>query len=300
MTDDSTLVAAKAPMAWYEQMIPIRGCHLTLDNIKDLYRQLSVINRNFGVQVISTLEREPELDDAAWEERKKFLLEDAFALTVTIMGQEDQQHYGETIDIFSLDTLPKPVTKIYFTNITAWKRHASGSEPPNSLQVTIDFTKPQLFDPSPLVSEQTPNNSNVAIHARDMTYFRAVQRVVETTVLSHQTWYQFIHRNFAYDVGIWLLTLPFGLVFATYYMDRLLPIGGPYETYRWAFFIYAIGMALIVYRFLNAYAKWAFPVNVLEENKDTAWKHRLVLAGAVSWLFYKGVDIIYGLAIPLP
>jgi len=81
-------------------------------------------------------------------------------------------------------------------------------------------------------------------------------------------------------------------------MAKFFPEGGDLGSYRWAFFIYATGMMLLLYRFLTGYAKWAFPVNVLTENKDTAWKHRIALGGAITGLFSKMVDVIWGLFVP--
>jgi hypothetical protein len=168
----------------------------------------------------------------------------------------------------------------------------------NRIEVNLDFSKPDLLDPNPLVSSETPNNSEVKINVRDITYCRAVQRVIETRLTNRRTWYSAIHRNFSYDFGMWVVALPIALFLATYYMDKLLPVGGQLGSYRWAFFIYATGLILMAYRFISGYAKWAFPVNVLAENKDTALKHRLALGAGLTWIVYKIVDVGYGLMFP--
>lgn len=156
----------------------------------------------------------------------------------------------------------------------------------------LDFSKPALLDPNPVLSEATPNDSNVSINADDMSFFRAVQRVIDTKVTSKRTWYGSLHKNFTYDFGLWLFALPLALFLATYYMDQILHSESTFASYRWAFFIYATGMVLIGYRFLTSYAKWAFPVNVLVDNKDTAWGHRLAIGSAGAWLFYKLAGIV--------
>lgn len=276
----------------------MRGCDVSLEQIKILYRELREINRQFGAQIIATLTREANLSDEEWEARKDFLLDDAFSVTVTIRGQGDQQHYGESVDIFSGPDLPSPIKSIFFSNITAWKRHSPDNNPPNAFVINLDFTKPKLFDPSIAVSSETPNESHFRVEARDLTFFRAVQRVVQSKLLAHRTWYNPIHKDFAYDVGIWLATMPAGLILATYYMDEWLPLSGANASYRWAFFMYALGLVLLAYRFLNAYARWAFPVNVLRDNQDRALKHRIVLSGVVMWIVYKVADVLYGLVFP--
>lgn len=298
MADDSLVVGGRKTFEYFEEIIPIRGCRLSLDEVKGVYRELSAINLKFGEQIVTGLTREEGLNDEQWTKRKAFLLNNGFCLTVTVRGQSDVQLYGETEDIFSSSDLPKPIKTIYFNNITAFARNASGENPINRIEVTLDFGKPALLDPNPLVSEPTANNSTVTINARETTYFRAVQKVVDSKLLNRRTWYSAIHRTFIYDLGMWLLALPIGLFFATNIMEKLLPLGSPFAAYKWAVFIYVLGISLIGYRLLVSYTKWAFPVNVLTDNKDTAWKHRTVLGTAVVWIGYKLVDAVWAIIWP--
>ncbi|MBF9052387.1 hypothetical protein GTA62_20555 [Roseobacter sp. HKCCD9010] len=268
---------------------------MSIEDIKDIYSDLSAINRKFGEDVIATLHRNPETTDEEWENYKAFLLQDAFCLTVSITGDRDQQLYGESSDVFESAALPNPIRTVYFNNITAWQRHASRTEPRNRLEVFLDFGKPPLFDPTSVLSEPTPNDSSVKVKADDMTFFRAVRQIVDTKLLTRRTWYSSIHRSFTYDAGVWLVALPAGLIVATFYMETWFPVGSNWEAYRWAFFLYALGLVLLGYRFVSDYAKWAFPVNVLSDNKDNSLRHRLTLGGLFGWLFYKAADAVYGL-----
>lgn len=297
MAESALVTTDRKPVGWFEEAIPVRGCRLSLKDVQDVFRDLHAINRKFGEQVISTLPREPNLTDEEWEERKAFLLDDAFCLTITVNGLRDQKLYGETGDLFDDPNLPKPIKSIYFTNVNSFKRNADGNEPRNRISVFLDFSKPEVFDPNPLVSAATPNEGNVTVHAEDITFFNAVQKAVEKKITAHTTWYGAIHRNFAYDVGMWLVALPVSLYFSAFYMDQLLPTGGKFEVFRWPLFIYFVGLSLILYRALTAYAKWAFPVNVLNENKDRALKHRLALGCFASWLFFKIASTLYGIIV---
>ena len=287
--------AKRAPVGWFEKRISARGLCLSLDDVKALYQELSVINRKFGVSTISRLPTDPKMSDEEWGRYKAFLLEDAFCLTVSILGDEDQQLYGENAEVFKSENLPHPIRKIYFNNITAWQRHAQNTRPQNSIEVDLDFSKPPLLDPFSVLSEPTPNSSNVTVRADDMTFYKAARQVVDTRLAKHRTWYAAIHRSFAYDMGVWLLALPAGLAIATYYMERWLPVGGDLEAFRWAFFLYALGIVVLGYRFLSGYLKWAFPVNVLTENNDKGLRHRIALGGIIVWLGYKAADTIYAL-----
>lgn len=293
MTDNVLVAANRKTVGWYEEEIPIRGCVLSLEDIKEAYRELQKINRTFGEQIIATLPREPQLTDEQWEERKSYLLEDAFCLTVTISGLRDLRLYGEREAVFDDADLPKPIKSIYFTNSTAFRRNANGNEPKNRMSVFLDFTKPEIFDPNPLVSAETPNQSHVEIQAEDVTFFSAVQKAVEKKITTHKTWYSAIHRNFAYDVGMWFIALPISLYASAYYMDQAIPTDSKLQLFRWPMFMYFLGLCLILYRALTAYAKWAFPVNVLQENKDRALKHRVALGGIATWLFYSVASTVY-------
>ena len=297
MTQTPSMVPPQRSVGWFEDTIQVRGCKLSLENIAEMYRELDAINKSYGVSEIAKLDRNTNMTDDEWTAHKAFLLDDAFRLTVSIKGQHDQLRYDEVDTIFSDPNLPIPIETIYFNNITAWQRHSPNSIPLNRLEVKLDFSKPELFDPTIGVSEATPNNSQVFVHAKDITFFRAVQRTVESKLLSRKIWYSAIHRSFSYDFGMWFVLLPLSLFTITYYMDQLIPIDSDLASYRWAFFIYALGLSLLFYRSLMSYTKWAFPVNVLDENKDRAWRHRLFLGGIVGAVLAKIGDTLYTLVV---
>ncbi len=297
MAEVSLVTADRRPIGWYEEVIPVRGCHLSLEDIKEVYRDLHAINRTFGEQAIEKLQPDPEMTDDQWIEHKKILLDNAFCLTITVNGLRDQQLYGEAVTVFEDPNLPKPIKSIFFTNIHSFKRNADGNNPKNSISVLLDFSKPELFDPNPLVSAATLNEGSVTVNAQDITFFNAVQKAVEKKLTVHKTWYGAIHRNFAYDIGMWFIALPVAFYFSAYFMDQIIPTGSKFELFRWPLFVYFVGLGLIFYRALAAYAKWAFPVNILKENKDRALKHRIALGGLTTWLLYSIASTIYGIIV---
>jgi hypothetical protein len=133
------------------------------------------------------------------------------------------------------------------------------------------------------------------IHSDDVTFFRAIQTIVSSKILSKKKWDSFIHWKFAYDVGLWFVAFPYALYWVTVYCDYLLPPTSPHSSFRIAFYIYGLILGLIAYRALFGYLKWAFPVNVLEENKDGATRHRLLLGGIVTSLVVSGVRSIFSI-----
>lgn len=283
MSNDVLEVEGRKAFGWHEETMQIRGCRLSIECIKELYRELSAINRKFIEQLASGLERDLTLSELEWTSHRQKIIDDASRLSIIIYGFHDRKFTGEFEEIFNDPNIPKPIESIFITNVTSFQRHANGAEPMNRIYLHLDFGKPPLLDPNLFVSEQTPNEGKITIKANDITFFSAAQKAVEKHILARKTWYSIIHKNFAYDFGMWLVAAPLSLYLAVYYMEEFLPKGGSFEAYRWPFFVYLTGIFLVVYRGLIAYAKWAFPVNILEDNKDRAWKHRFVL-GAFSLL----------------
>ncbi|MBY3199620.1 hypothetical protein [Rhizobium laguerreae] len=277
---------------WYEDNVEIRGCDLSLPRIKAAYRELSALNRKEGERIVSATSKPDDMPDEEWEKKTAFWRDDAFRLTVSINGFDGETAYGETESIFDSKNLPAPIKSIYFTNLTAFSRNANGNEPPNHFSLTISFEKPPLFDPNPTVSEPTANNSKLVSHCQDVSYFRAIQTIVANKINSKKKWYSFIHAKFAYDVGLWFVAFPYALYWITIYCDHWLPSTGAHASFRVAFYIYGLGLSLFSYRALFGYLKWAFPVNILEENKDNATKHRILLGGIITSLIVGGIKSV--------
>jgi hypothetical protein len=294
MADEALKKESTPDFQWYEDDIPIRGCELSLQKIKLAYRELSALTTKEGQRIIAAAiqKNDGETDDD-FATRKEALLENAFRLTVSIIGFDGQNAYGESEAIFESKTLPLPIKTIYFTNITAFKRNTEGHEPANRFEFWYRLEKPLLFDPNPLLSDPTPNGSHVVIRADDVTYIRAVQTIVGDRLRSKRKWYSFIHERFAYDIGLWFVAMPYALYWVTVFMDHFLPADGKNSSFRVAFFIYGMVLSLIGYRAMAGYLKWAFPVNTLEENKDRATGHRVVIAGVLLGAVGPGIRSLF-------
>lgn len=297
MSSDALVKEPKPDIQWYEDDILLRGCHLTLPQIKLAYRELAVLTKHEGERIVGSLQKMEGESDEQFRERVLFLKDDAFRITVSIIGFDKQTTYGEKEEIFDSKNLPMPIRTVFFTNANSFKRHASGNEPPNRFSVWLHFDKPPLFDPYPLVSEPTRNASEARINSNDLGYYRAVQNIIKLRLGSHRKWYCFIHEKFAYDLGLWFFALPYSLYWVTIYNDWLFPSDGKYASFRVAFYIYSMGMSLLAYRALFSYVKWAFPVNVLDENKDLATRHRVMLGAIVFGLVASWVRSVIGMLL---
>lgn len=294
MSGNALINEGKADIQWYEDDIPIRGCQLTLPQIKAAYRELAILTKREGDRIVDSLVKPEELNEQEFIERNQTLKNEAFLITVSIIGFDGQTVYAENEDIFDSKNLPIPIKTVYFTNENSFSRNANGNHPPNRFSFWIHFDKPPLFDPNPLVSEPTPNHSRVLIKADDVGFYRAAQKIVNIKLSSNKRWYSFIHDKFAYDVGVWFIALPYSLYWITVYSDYFFPSDGEHASFRIAFFIYGMGLSLLIYRSFFGYVKWAFPVNTLEENKDRATRHRITLGAIVFSLIVSGAKSVLG------
>lgn len=259
---------------WYEQRIDIRGCELTLADIKSAVRELSKVNRREGERIVATFKQPDDVPTERFLTDNQALLENAFRLTISIIGFSGTTAYGEDASIFDSPNLPRPIRRIFFTNENAYRRNANNQLPANRFSVWLNFDKPPLVDATSLVSAPTPNESNITINANDVAFHRAVRDIVNSSFIAKRKWYSFIHKQFMYDVGLWFFAIPYILTITSISIEKYLTESGPYSHFRVAAFIYASGLGLVVYRALFGYLKWAFPVNSLVENNDLAFRHR--------------------------
>ncbi|WP_342154546.1 hypothetical protein [Methylorubrum sp. SB2] len=284
----------EADVQFYEIDIPVRGCQFNLKLFKNVYRELQKISRKEADRIVDAFIQPPDKTLEQFEADKRHVKDRAFRLTVSVVGVDGQTSYGDTEKIFDLDTLPKPIDTIFITNENAFKPYASGQSPSNYFRLWVHFSKPPLIDGASLLSEPTPNASKTYIRADDITYFRAVQTIINKGLMKNRQWYYLIHGRAVYDVGFWLFALPYALYLITSKLDTYVPADGPYSSYRVAGFIYGIGIILVSYRVLMGYFKWAFPVNILEENNDQSLTHRIIFGGIILGVLGNALSSLLG------
>lgn len=292
----NSLNGQQATIRWYESEIPIRGYVFDLESIRLAYRDLSEIVRSDGERIIALIKKPDDKSDAEFAEEMAELHKNAFKITVSIIGGDDHiTCYGEDETIFLNPNLEYPIKTIFFTNENAYKAISNGSLPKNRFSVWINFEKPPLFDPNPLISEPTRNSSNAVIKSEDISFFRSVKNVIDSKIKNKKSSYAKIHEKFSYDFGMWAFWIPYLLYNITIYMNKYAPSEGPLSAYRPALFIYGCGLGLILYRFLFGYLKWAFPVNTLLSNRDTATRHRWLFGAILLAILGNGMSKLFGL-----
>jgi hypothetical protein len=268
----------------WERRSAITGYSFTLADIKKIYTELDAVSKTEGEHIIAALTKPDDRSDDDWQQYIDNVRARAFRLTVTIVGEGEARAFGDKSDIFDDKNLPMPIKTIFFTNVNAFKWEANGNSPPNEFSLLIDFSKPPLFDTNPLISDPTRNPSNVEITARDIWYFRAVSAIVNDEIRHNKLWYHVIHEKFSYDIGLWILAIPYSLLMVHKLMNYLSTRLAAYSDLEIPLYIYSLVLSLMIYRLLFMYLKWAFPVNVLGDNNDRSTRHRVTIISIVGGL----------------
>ncbi len=81
----------REPVRYFQRTVPIRGCRLSLEDVKAAYRDLGDINRKFGQEQVSGITPFPDETPDQYLKRMDFLLRATFCLTVTVCGGRDEE-----------------------------------------------------------------------------------------------------------------------------------------------------------------------------------------------------------------
>jgi hypothetical protein len=265
---------------------PIRGTRVTLAILRRIYSDLSRVVEKKGDEFISGMKMPEGYTQEKFELDKAAVRLNAFKVTVTLASPTGANIYGESIDVFSADFIPTPLTSVFMTNNTAYASTFK-SNPQDSFTLLLDFGKPPVFDWSSFVSNPTANNSNLSISGLDLTFVRSVESSIVNAIQDQRPFWKFIHAPFAYDIGLWFLAMPYGIYASTKIITSLVSRFPSFDDYKLALYIYAFVLFLSVYRFLFQYIKWIFPLNVYAENKDSSALHRSVIGAIVVGLIGK-------------
>lgn len=298
MTADSSLPAnGDVTAQWYETEVQIRGCAISLPLIKSAYRAYQNVVNQEGEALLRNLIKPDDKSQDEFDNELNHYRNHAFRLTISIIGVDGVTFYGETEAAFDNPNLPNPVARVFFTNVTAFRRNANGNEPKNKIEVWLDFEKRPLFDTTTIVSDPTPNGSRVLIKAEDLRFFSAMKNITIEKFISKKTWYSFIHSKLSYDYGLYTIAFPYAFYASVVITERISAAHQAFSPFKLPAFIYLSYLFLIGYRALFGYAKWAYPVNTLKENHDTPAAHRVVIGGLLLGLLGWLIKSAWSLAV---
>ena len=148
-------------------------------------------------------------------------------------------------------------------------------QPRNWLTLTLDFSKPPLMDWRNPVSNPTPNLSNLTVSGDENAWVAAICHEIMKRLDNRGNSRGFLHRAFFYDIGVWLIGIPFAFFVTAKLISEITKLfEGFNPVIEVAAYVYVFFLVLVGYRVLFGYTRWAFPTVELISPRDTANKHR--------------------------
>ncbi len=272
------------------QETPLHSINLSLEDVRKIFGRLSDYVGEQADREIGQLVKPEDQDEAEFEENKTKLREEAFRITVTVSGPDGASLYGDDIELFGSQNLPDVISTIFMTNITAYQGVAR-AKPLSAFELHLDFSKPPLMDSKNLVSDPTPNFSNLVIEGGRDSWVAGISDAVMGVIKHRRNKRSWLHRAFVYDFGLLLLGFPAGL-YACWKFSALIEkyLGSIHSFLSATGYVYIVITTLLAYRIFFGYTRWAFPSVELTEHEDAAKRHRAfwyaiatAIVGNVLW-----------------
>ncbi|AWC25340.1 hypothetical protein CO731_04835 [Aminobacter sp. MSH1] len=267
--------------------IPLNSFTVSIGSVRKIFRGLQRIVTEEADLKLAQWVLLPDQTQEEFDARKKEVREKAFNVTVSMYRQDGSHTYGNSEDIFELSGSAPAVTRIFMTNMTAYRGMAN-VDPANSFQVLLDFSQPPLLDANNIVSSPTPNVSSLTIGSERDGWLAGIERVVLSNIDRKHKFRQRFHGPFIYDYGLFVLGIPFALYVCWLLSDYVGQVSaGKSQFLSIAAFVYIVFASLWCYRILFGYTKWAFPVAELQEQTSNPKIHRKFWWGIVAIIFGK-------------
>ena len=226
-------------------------------------------------------------------EQNKIKIKQGFDLKLTVASLDGQELWGGINEIFDSPNFPDQIKSIY-VNSEIPLRVPYNYYPRNSLELFFDFSKPELFNLSLLPSQETPNESNIAVKGYDSTWVHGVFNEFSNFIKRHPAKLTWLHKHSIYDLLVWLFGLPFGF-WITYKLSNILNaiFDNFHSIVQSAAYVYVFLASLMLFRLLFHYARWVWPLIEYRSSSNIELKHRIILGAITIGLISKFIyDII--------
>jgi hypothetical protein len=206
-------------------------------------------------------------------------LDDWITIWISLFLDSGEEVFSTGSSVLPLKGVdPKRIRRIVMSSLNPWRHAFSGQEPKKGVEFILDTAATPFLDWQQSVSSPTPVNSYVSVRGEPQLA-NALFKELEDELAGKQRGFTFIHRAFVYDLGLWVFGVPviFSLVRVLIEMPvfKFDEMGNFDRVFLIAF---ASILLLWAYRFVIAYAKWAFPVIELAGTRPKLVLHRTVLA----------------------
>jgi hypothetical protein len=255
-----------------EQSKRIRS--LSLDCV-ELRRLLSILQErslSAGEIEASHFQKRDQTDET-FEANKK-IIRDGFLLWLTITASDGMKLTGTIETVFDSPDFPDEVASVFF-DTSMLLRTGHNYTPANKCVLFLDFRRPEVFNFTLLPSQETSNQSNVAIQGNDATWVHGVYHELERYLSEYPSTLQILHRHTTYDCLVWTLGLPlaFWLCFRmSHYVSKA--SGSPFLSS--ALYVYLFLACLFGFRILFHYSRWIWPLVEFRGPKNRAIRHKVL------------------------
>ena len=264
---------------WEELSQNIAACAFSKAELRTLCEMLQKASYEAADEEITHYE--PQDQPPEQMRKEKELLRRGFELKVTVRGIDGETVFGTIPVVFDSPSFPEQVQSLHINSELDLK-NLYNRTPRNRFELLLDFTKPELFKFSLLLSEPTPNKSHILVKGLNSLWVHGVYGQVVNFIAKKRTRRGFLHQQSTYG----LLVLCGGLPFAFSISAKLSGIMNTLFSelsglLHSAAQVYVFFLALSLFRIVFDYARWSFPLVEYQDPSGTALKHRVVLGGLI-------------------
>lgn len=249
--------------------------------------------RTFLQKLQERLDAAAELEIACFEqhqqtpdefETNKNTLREGYKLKPTFTGEDGRELYGSVEHIFDSPNFPEIVKSVYINSAIPLKA-VHNFAVRNSVEVFLDFSKPNIFDFQIMPGHRTPNETNFKVQGFDATWVNGLFYEIQSFINTHRSKAPWLHEHSVYDIFLWFFGYPVGF-WLCFKASPLLPNGVDAILFvRAALYLYIFLIALVLLRALFHYSRWVFPLSEYRHPRSKALRHRAILAALCIGLF---------------
>lgn len=225
---------------------------------------------------VENLGRPANTDDEAFEQLKQNM-RDAFRLSVTIKGADNQELFGTTSEVFENPNFPENVVSFYANSATTL-RGSFNYVPRNEVEVFVDFGPVASFDFNTSPGEATLNNSEFVVTGVDATWCNGLFHEISQFFGTKENYLPVIHKGDFWNFLFWLFGIPlcFWVTFrASSIVSAIFSTVSEFVVA--AAYLYIFLMFAHVLRALFWYARWIWPKIEYEGGRSTIAVHRIAV-----------------------
>ncbi len=235
------------------------------------------------------LPRAPEHTDEKYEQALKDL-EEGFKLFLTVSGSDGRKLTGSIAEVFDSPNFPEEVKDVFFdTSTTLRARH--NYVPLNKMILYLDFSRPEIFNFTILPSQETQNESKLAVEGKDATWVNGVFKEFFDFIQSKPSTSPWLHRHSIYDLLLWIVGFPLSFWICSKLSPYINSAFSQQSVFLMsALYFYVFILALNILRVAFHYARWIWPLTEFKGERSSTTKHKAMFSVLASGL---GLPALY-------